>query len=316
MLYPICIGYISDRQKCYSSTLSPYLTELLTGVRLSGKLYIIATPIGNLGDLSTRVRQAIEDSDVLLCEDTRVTIKLLYHLGVKRRMVSCHKFNEAQRQELIKDAAEHDQTVALISDAGTPLISDPGERIVNMAIDSGMTVIPIPGPTALIQALVASGLPCERFVFEGFLPDKSKALRSHLMALMNDERTLVFYIPPHGISKRLSIFQEVLGDRRICLARELTKLNEQYIRCRFSEVGNYLNEENTRGEFTLVVEGAPPRDPSEDDLGRKEEMEAYITELLAKGAKTKEVTTICHEKFGIKKSDVYDLVLRLRNEQD
>ncbi|MBX9692790.1 MAG: 16S rRNA (cytidine(1402)-2'-O)-methyltransferase, partial [Cyanobacteria bacterium] len=220
---------------------------------MSGKLFIISTPIGNLGDLSSRTKEALSQSDILLVEDTRVTIKLLNHLGLSKKMVSCHKFNEQSRLDIVRNAAENGQTVALVSDAGTPIISDPGHRVVACALELGMTVVPIPGPTALIQALVASGLPCERFAFEGFLKDSESDLRKQLEPLREDSRTLIFYISPHGLERKLSVLRSIFGERRACLARELTKLNEEYIRAPLSELEDHLSPENLRGEFTLLI---------------------------------------------------------------
>jgi len=281
------------------------------GALLSGTLFIISTPIGNLEDISERAKRIISDADLLLVEDTRVTIKLLNHLGINKKMVSCHKFNEQSRSEVLEEAAAAGQKVALISDAGTPLISDPGQRIVAEAIELGMDVIGIPGPTAFVQALVGSGLPCDRFVFEGFLPDKDSALREKLKQLSDEERTLVFYISPHGLKRTIAIMHEVLGDRRVCLARELTKRFEEYIRVSLGALADSLSEERLKGEFTLVVEGAQPKVVAtfNPDAAR-----AYVADRLADGEGSKGIAGELVEQFGMRKSEAYDLVISIKKE--
>lgn len=278
---------------------------------MSGTLFIISTPIGNLEDISERTKRIMSEADLLLVEDTRVTIKLLNHLGLNKRMLSCHKFNEEARRQTLEAANSENQKVALISDAGTPLISDPGQRIVAEAIELGMDVVAIPGPTAFVQALVGSGLSCDRFVFEGFLPDKDSALREKLKSLAGDERTLVFYVSPHGLSKTINVMHEVLGERRVCLARELTKKFEEYIRVPLSELASRLAEERLKGEFTLVVEGAPPKSADSFDPGI---VKVYVMDRLAEGAASKEIAAELANQFDMRKSDAYDFVVRIKNE--
>jgi 16S rRNA (cytidine1402-2'-O)-methyltransferase len=279
---------------------------------LSGTLFIISTPIGNLEDISERTKRIISEADFLLVEDTRVTIKLLNHLGLNKRMVSCHKFNEEARRQTLESANAENQKVALISDAGTPLISDPGQRIVAEAIELGMDVIGIPGPTAFVQALVGSGLSCERFVFEGFLPDKDSLLREKLQSLAGEERTLVFYISPHGMGKTIAVMHEILGERRVCLARELTKRFEEYIRVPLSRLSERLTEEKLKGEFTLVVEGAEPKRAMVLDPKKVRE---YILDRMADGAASKEITTDLVAQFDMRKSEAYDLVISIKKEK-
>lgn len=288
------------------------LTNFLTGDELSATLFIISTPIGNLGDLSDRAKRSLADADLLLVEDTRVTQKLLHYLGIylspSKRMVSCHKFNEQSRIDLLKEAFEQGLNVALVSDGGTPLISDPGSRIVSEAVALGFTITPIPGPTALIHALVGSGLPCDKFVFEGFLPDKESHMKKRLTQLASDERTLVFYVPPHGIKKTIACMNEVLGDRRVCLARELTKFFEQFIRSTLSKVTDELNEENLKGEFTVVVAGC---DASREEQVSQEVLEQFILDQLEAGVKVKEIAAECAKAYGIRKSDAYALAVSM-----
>lgn len=279
---------------------------------MSGTLFIISTPIGNLEDISERTKRIISDADFLLVEDTRVTIKLLNHLGLNKRMVSCHKFNEEARRDVLSDASLQGQKVALISDAGTPLISDPGQRMVSLAIELDMDVVAIPGPTAFVQALVGSGLSCERFVFEGFLPDKDSAIREKLQSLLDEERTLVFYVSPHGLKKTLRVMHEVLGDRRVCLARELTKKFEEYIRVRLSELESRLTDEHLKGEFTLVIEGAEPKSASGFNL---ETVRAFASDRLDEGVSSKEITAELVAQFDMRKSEAYDLVIGIKKEK-
>ena len=287
------------------------MTVSSKGGVLSGTLFIISTPIGNLEDISERAKRTMSEADLLLVEDTRVTIKLLNHFGINKKMVSCHKFNEEARRELLSSANDENQKVALISDAGTPLISDPGQRIVAEAIELGMDVIAIPGPTAFVQALVGSGLPCDRFVFEGFLPDKDSALKAKLKQLALEERTLVFYVSPHGLRKTIATIHQHFGERRVCLARELTKRFEEYIRCNLSELESTLTEDRLRGEFALVIEGADVKPVEELDPSV---VNAYVLERLADDASSKEITADLVANFAMRKSEAYDLVLRIKKE--
>ncbi|MBX3138604.1 hypothetical protein KF707_20415, partial [Candidatus Obscuribacterales bacterium] len=195
--------------------------------------------------------------------------------------------------------------------AGTPLISDPGQRMVSLAIELGMDVIAIPGPTAFVQALVGSGLSCERFVFEGFLPDKDSLIREKLNSLIDDERTLVFYVSPHGLKKSVRVMHEVLGDRRVCLARELTKKFEEYIRVRLGELEARLSDEHLKGEFTLVIEGAAPKSASSFS---PETVRAFASDRLDEGCSSKQITAELVAQFDMRKSEAYDLVIGLKNE--
>lgn len=276
---------------------------------MSGKLFLIATPIGNLGDISPRVRKAIEQSDFVLAEDTRVTLRLLHHLDIKKRLVSCHEHNERGRTSLLAQASDANQTVALISDAGTPLISDPGETIVSTALQLGMEVSPIPGPSAFLLALVASGLPCDRFVFEGFLPEKRADAKRRLNELMCEERTIVFYISPHKLVRLLHEIAGILGaNRRACLARELTKRFEEYLRMSLGELIQHLEKNEARGEYVLVVEGAPAP-ARERQKADADEVIAYVKDEIEAGRHLNEVSNEAAGKFGWRKTDVYKLAI-------
>lgn len=281
---------------------------------MSIKLFIIATPIGNLSDLSKRSIEVLSDVDLIFAEDTRVTSKLLFHLGLKKKLLSCHKFNEQSRIDKLKEAFEREEVVALVSDAGTPLISDPGQRIVQEAIEIGFEICAIPGPTAFIQALIGSGLPADRFVFDGFLPDKESHLKKHLASLIEERRTLVFYVSPHGLIKRLAVIESVLGNRRACLAKELTKIHERYFRGNLNELPGFLNEENLRGEFTLIVEGQTSSASQEKKVSASE-LNTYIGALLEEKRSANEIAKLVKETYGMKKSDAYNLVLEMQGKR-
>lgn len=275
---------------------------------MSGKLFIVSTPIGNLQDISQRLKSVLAECDLVLAEDTRVTIKLLNHLGLKKRMVSCHKFNEQERAGVLAKASEQGETIALISDAGTPLISDPGERIVNSAIELGIEVIPIPGPSAVLAALVASGFCCDRFTFEGFLPENQSLLNERLDRLKNDDRTVVIYIAPHKLERTVVAVSNAFGERRCCLARELTKKFEQFIRCTLVELlDNHIRKDDLKGEMVLVIEGCSQErkisDVSENDLV------AFVASEVANGTRLPEACALAAKKFGGKRSEIYKIAV-------
>ncbi len=221
----------------------------------SGSVYIVSTPIGNMGDISKRALNCLESSDIIACEDTRRTGLLLSRLGFKKRLISYNDFNARKRLPMLLDHLANGNDVALVSDAGTPGISDPAYRIVRAALDSGVDVISIPGPSAVLAALVISGLPVDRFVFEGFLPQKSAARNKRLECLINESRTMVLFESPHRIIKLLTSIQDILGDREISVSRELTKLHEETVRGSVTEVLGLLSLKKPRGEYTVVVRG-------------------------------------------------------------
>jgi 16S rRNA (cytidine1402-2'-O)-methyltransferase len=216
-------------------------------------LYIVATPIGNLEDITLRALNVLREADLIACEDTRHSGRLLAHFGIKAPTISYHEHNERERADELLLSLEAGRNIALITDAGTPGISDPAYRIVVAALDAGIKVVPIPGPVALIAALVASGQPTDTFFFGGFLPAKQKARRAKLVELSGIRTTLVFYEAPHRIRETLSDALEVLGDRRATLGRELTKLHEEFIRGHLSELEEWAKTHEARGEMTLVI---------------------------------------------------------------
>jgi len=218
-----------------------------------GTLFIVATPIGNLNDLSSRALQTLRDVDVIACEDTRHTAKLLNHFGIQKPTTSYHDFNEQRKAVEIAKLLSGDTSVALVSDAGTPGIADPGYRLVRICRQHGIPVRVIPGPNAAISALAASGLPSDEYMFLGFLPSKKNARREKLTAVANIRCTLVIYETPHRIDASLEDIQDVLGDREICVARELTKIHEDFL---FGKVSEVRHQVKALGEFVLVVAGA------------------------------------------------------------
>jgi len=247
-----------------------------------GRLDVVATPIGNLGDLSERARQSLAQADVIAAEDTRRTVGLLQALGLSRPLVSLHAHNEARRLPELLRRLEHGDVIALVSDAGTPLVSDPGAQLVRRAIDVGIEVRPIPGPTAVMAALAACGLPFERFCFEGFLPHGEQGRRARLRELAAEPRTLVFFEAPHRIRSSLVDFSTIFGaQRRAALARELTKAHETIYRGTLGELAALAPQcpNLERGELTLVIEGAPvrPRGAQAGELRRI--VEALVAEL-------------------------------------
>ncbi len=281
---------------------------------MAGILYIVATPIGNLNDLSDRVKDVLRKADILLVEDTRVSAKLLNHLDIKKQLVSCHEHNEKGRIKVLIDAAQNNLSVALLSDAGTPLISDPGEHLVEKALELGLTVIPIAGPSAFLLALVGSGLPCDRFSFEGFLPDKPKDIRDKLMGLVKDRRTLVFYVSPHKLERSLAEVNVLFGERKACLARELTKLHEEFIRGTVKEIAQKFDSGAWRGEFVLVIEGNNDLE-SEDPEQSEKEYEQYVRLRLEQGDRASDVAQDAAKIFKRKRSDVYRLVVDFQKDR-
>ena len=274
---------------------------------MSGKLYLVPTPIGNLGDISRRMADTMAGADFLAAEDTRVTVKLLNHLGLKKLMVSYHRHNCSTAGPAIVERLLAGESCALVTDAGTPAISDPGEDLVALCAQHDIPVEAVPGPCALICALSVSGLPTARFTFEGFLPQNKKNRRSHLDSLKGEQRTMVFYEAPHKLEDTLADFVAVFGEeRRIALCRELTKLHEEVVR---TTVGQALADCATRpprGEYVLVVEGAPEAPAQEADPQAALER---VAQLRGEGLSLKEACAKAGEEFGIKKRQLYDMSL-------
>lgn len=277
-----------------------------------GVLYIVATPIGNLDDLSPRVMETFRKVDVVAAEDTRHSGRLLQHLGIQKAMVAIHDHNERDRTSAVIDRLLAGAQVALISDAGTPLISDPGYVLVREARQRGIRVSPVPGPCALVAALSAAGLPTDRFRFEGFLPTKRAARRSALEALVREPATLVFYESPHRILETAALLAEVMGaDRPVVLARELTKAFETFYSGTAEEVARLLEADPyaSKGEFVVMVQGAPERPAEAPDL----DVDRFLTLLLAE-LPVKKVARLGAELTGISRNDLYQRALALKDQ--
>src|SRR5437016_3260193 len=224
---------------------------------MTGTLYIVSTPIGNLEDITHRALRILREVDVIAGEDTRHTRKLLNHFAIDAATISYHEHNERERADELCAMLATGKNIALVSDAGTPIISDPGFRVVNLAIEKGFRVVPIPGATAFVAALSASGLPSDQFLFAGFLPARSNARRARLEAFSSIEATLIFYEAPHRIAATLRDAADILGNRRAVVARELTKLHEEFVRSRLNELAELFSDRNrARGEIVLLIAGA------------------------------------------------------------
>lgn len=272
-------------------------------------LYIVSTPIGNLADISARAIEVLSSVDVVAAEDTRHSKYLLQHHGIETSTISLHEHNEQQRSELLLTRIAAGESIALISDAGTPLISDPGYRLVNMAREQGIKVIPIPGACAVIAALSASGLSAERFAFEGFLPPKSTARRQTLQSLANEPRTLIFYESPKRMVASLQDMLTVFGaERKACLARELTKMFETIVTLPLAElVDVVINDANhQKGEIVLLVEG------QSTVVDRDEAEEVRVLQILLDEVPLKQAAAITASILGIKKNKAYEMALKLQ----
>ncbi|MDY4507406.1 MAG: 16S rRNA (cytidine(1402)-2'-O)-methyltransferase [Candidatus Faecousia sp.] len=275
---------------------------------MSAMLYLVPTPIGNLGDISLRCRETLENADFIAAEDTRVTLKLLNHLGIKKNLVSYYEHNKATQGSRIVERILAGETCALVSDAGSPAISDPGEDLVKQCAAAGIPVCAIPGPCAAITALSISGQATGRFCFEGFLSTAKKSRREHLDALKKEQRTMIFYEAPHKLLTTLTDLREVFGgDRPISLCRELTKLHEEVVRTTLAEAVTRYTETPPKGEFVLIVAGAPAEQqeaPSETDAA------ARVSQLMAEGVSRKDAVKQAAKELGLPKNVVYDIALK------
>lgn len=276
---------------------------------MAGTLVLIATPIGHLDDLSTRAVQALSSTDCVCCEDTRRTGNLLRHLGIRTpRLIVINEHTEWDRTSEVMTLLAGGATVALVSDAGTPAISDPGERLVRAAIDAGVSVSAVPGPAALIMALVLSGLPTARFAFDGFLPRKGAERSRRLAEVAAERRTVVLYEAPHRLVRTLDDLVQACGDqRRVALARELTKVHEEMWRGTLAEAKAHVRTVEPRGEYVLVLEGAPPPTPSDDDAVRQ-----ALADLLQGGMSVSRAAAEVATSLGLARRTVYELALTLR----
>ena len=271
---------------------------------MSGTLYLVATPIGNLGDISRRMEETLASVDFIAAEDTRVTVKLLNHLGLKKPMVTYHRHNCQDMGGVVADRLLAGESCALVTDAGTPAVSDPGEELVARCAALDIPVVSIPGPCALVTALAASGQPTGRFAFEGFLPMNRKNRRARLESLRGEERTLIFYEAPHKLSATLKDLSDTLGaDRPVSLCRELTKLHEEIWRTTLGQAAARYGEETPKGEFVLVVRGAEPREEQEATL---EDGLALVERLREEGLSLRDAVKRAAKELGLSRNELYD----------
>ena len=275
---------------------------------MAGMLYLVPTPIGNLGDISQRCRETLENADFIAAEDTRVSLKLLNHLGIKKSLVSYYEHNKAFKGEKIVERILAGETCALVSDAGSPAISDPGEDLVTLCHEAGIVVCAIPGPCAVITALSISGQATGRFCFEGFLSTAKKSRREHLESLVNEQRTMIFYEAPHKLLTTLQDMASVFGeDRPISLCRELTKLHEEVVRTTLGGAIEKYTENAPKGEFVLVVSGAPEQ---EKETATSDDAAARVQQLMAEGLSRKDAIKQTAKELNLPKNVVYDAALQ------
>ena len=275
---------------------------------MAGMLYLVPTPIGNLGDISTRCRETLEQADFIAAEDTRVSLKLLNHLGIKKSLVSYFEHNKTAKGDMIVQRILAGETCALVSDAGSPAISDPGEELVKQCAEAGITVCAIPGPCAVITALSISGQSTGRFCFEGFLSTAKKSRREHLESLIGESRTMIFYEAPHKLLATLEDMAAVFGtDRPISLCRELTKLHEEVVRTTFGEAIAKYTETPPKGEFVLVVAGA---EPVEKECATPADAAARVAQLMEEGLSRKDAIKQTAQELNLPKNVVYDAALQ------
>ena len=277
---------------------------------MGGKLYVVGTPIGNLGDMSPRAVETLEKVDFIAAEDTRVTVKLLNHFEIKKEMLSYYEHNKNQKGNLIIERMLKGESCAVVSDAGMPAISDPGEDLVRKARESGIEVESVPGPSALITAISISGFPCGRFCFEGFLSMNKISRRSHLEELKTEKRTMVFYEAPHKLPATLKDMLSYFGDRKIVLVRELTKIHETVKHWTLKEAAEYYSENAPKGEFVLIVEGFKGEVEQVCEYDHLNERE-YVQKLIEEGITKKDAIKIVCKERKLKKDIVYKQVLDL-----
>ncbi|MCI9487430.1 MAG: 16S rRNA (cytidine(1402)-2'-O)-methyltransferase [Lachnospiraceae bacterium] len=278
---------------------------------MTGRLYLCATPIGNLEDITLRVLRVLREADLIAAEDTRNTIKLLNHFEIKTPMTSYHEHNKVEKARYLVEQMEAGVTVALVTDAGTPAISDPGEELVRQCFEAGIPLTSLPGPSACVTALTVSGLPTRRFCFEAFLPVDKKERREILKELENETRTIILYEAPHRLVRTMRELYEALGDRRVSLCKELTKAFEQVFRTTFSEAISRFEREAPRGEQVLVIEGRSRKELKAEEarnwgsLSLEEHMDYY----LEQGVERKEAMRAVAKDRGISKREVYQGLL-------
>jgi 16S rRNA (cytidine1402-2'-O)-methyltransferase len=275
---------------------------------MAGLLYVVPTPIGNLEDITLRALRVLKEVDLIAAEDTRHSQHLLTHYGIETALTSYHEHNEREKAALLVEQIKNGANIALISDAGTPAISDPGFRLVVAAIEAGINVVPLPGASALATVLSASGLPTDRFSFEGFLPAKQSERKARLQAVVDATASLIFYEAPHRLQDTLSEMLEVLGDRRIVVAREVSKIHEEFLRGAVSQVIGRLADREIKGEITIVVHGS-----SGEGRVAEAQLRSEIETLLGAKTAVKEIAELLGERYQLPKREVYRLALELKS---
>lgn len=274
---------------------------------MAGTLTLVGTPIGNLSDLTPRAQAALNECDFIAAEDTRVTLRLLNHLNINKPLISYYEHNKRERGELICSRIISGQNCALVTDAGMPAISDPGEDLVALCLEYGIKVQVVPGPSAVITALSVSGLPAGRFTFEGFLSVNKRNRREHLEALKDERRTMVFYEAPHKLRATLKDLLDTFGNRRVTIARELTKLHEEVIYTTLEQASEKYRNMQPRGEFVLVIEGAPQQQKDEITA---DQAAAIACDLMKQGHSTSEAAKLAANRTGVKKGEIYRLICK------
>ena len=283
-----------------------------------GVLYLVATPIGNLDDISLRAIKTLQSVDIIAAEDTRQTIKLLNHLDIKKPMISYHEHNKYDKGKYIIQKIKEGNNIALVSDAGTPAISDPGEELVRFAIEDNIKISPIPGAVAGINALIASGFSTGRFIFEGFLPMNKRARKERILFVKNDPRTIIFYEAPHKLTYTLNDLYENLGNRNIVLARELTKKFEEFYRGTLEDAIKKYQEDKPRGEFVLLLEGV-----SQQELEKQEQefweaftIEEHVEHYVNKGETEKDAMKLVAKDRKTNKREIYNYMVSKKKERE
>lgn len=273
---------------------------------MSGRLYVVGTPIGNLEDFSPRAVRILSEVDFIAAEDTRVTMKLLNHFEIKKELIAYFEHNKNEKGSLIIERLLSGESCAVVSDAGMPAISDPGEDLVRAAYESGIEVESVPGPSALVTALAISGMPSGRFCFEGFLSVNKISRRKHLDEVKGERRTMIFYEAPHKLVATLDDMLQYFGDRNIALCKELTKLHETVFRTTISAAAEYFKENTPRGEYVLIIEGAPECEEKPMDIGKAVEI---AKELMRRGMSASQAAREAADTTGVKRRDIYSKMI-------
>lgn len=273
-----------------------------------GILYLVATPIGNLDDITVRALETLRSVDMIACEDTRHSLRLLNHFDIAKPLTSYHEHNKQEKGEYLIEKLLGGENIALVTDAGTPAISDPGEDLVRKCIDNDIKIVPVPGPAALINALIVSGQNTQRFSFEGFLSMNRKNRYEHLGGVADDERTLIFYEAPHKLTRTLADMLEIFGDRSISIVKEITKIHESCMKTTLSEAVAYFENVPPKGEYVLVVAGKNPQEAIDEQRAEVSAMtvKEHVDMLISQGMDKKEAIKEAAKQRGVPKRDVYN----------